>query len=88
MQPLFTEGLPMSTEKVYLKQVKCCSHKFIKTYTNEWYKIMGSTELPIWHRRKRNVLFFNITEDDLVDHCYHTAPIRNYGLSQLIVMAH
>ena len=36
-----------------LTQVKRCSHKFIKTYTNERYKILGSTELPTWRHGKR-----------------------------------
>lgn len=40
------------------------SHKFMKTYTNEWCRILGSTELPTWPRGQRNVLQFNITEDD------------------------
>ena len=55
-----------------LAQVKRCSHKFIKTYTNERYKILGSTELHKWRREKRNVLPFNITEDDL-------APLLSYS---------
>ena len=50
---------------VDLAQVKRCSHKFIKTYTNEHYKILGSTALPTWRHGKRSVLQFNITEDDL-----------------------
>ena len=52
------------TGDVDLKQVNRCSHNFIKTYTNELYRIMGSTELPIWRHGKRDVLFFNITKDD------------------------
>ncbi|XP_067047046.1 uncharacterized protein [Acropora muricata] len=60
------------TGDVYLKQVNRCSHKFIKTYTNERYRIMGSTELPIWRHGKRDVLLFNITEDDL-------APLLSYS---------
>ena len=45
-----------ATGDVDLAQVKCCSHKFIKTYTNERYKILGSTALPTrWHG-KRTVL--------------------------------
>ena len=55
-----------------LTQLKRCSHKFIKTYTNERYKILGSTELPTWRHGKRNVLQFNITEDDL-------APLLSYS---------
>ena len=51
-----------------LTQLKRCSYKFIKTYTNERYKILGSTELPTW----RNVLQFNTTEDDL-------APLLSYS---------
>lgn len=54
-----------ATGDVDLAQVKRCSHKFIKTYTNERYKILGSTELPTWRHEKRNVLPFNITKDDL-----------------------
>ena len=61
-----------ATGDVDLAQVKCCSHKFIKTYTNEQYKILGSTELPTWCREKRTVLPFNITEDDL-------APLLSYS---------
>ncbi|PFX12592.1 Transposon Tf2-9 polyprotein [Stylophora pistillata] len=53
------------TGDVDLKQVNLCSHKFIKTSTNERYRIMGSKELPIWRHGKRDVLLFNITEDDL-----------------------
>ena len=53
------------TGDVNLKQVNRCSHKFIKTYTNERYRKMGSTELPIWRHGKKNVLLFSITEDDL-----------------------
>ena len=53
-------------------ELKCCSHKFIRTYTNERYKILGSTELPTWRHGKRNVLQFNITEDDL-------APLLSYS---------
>ena len=60
------------TGDVDLKQVNRCSHKFIKTYTNELYRIMGSTELPIWRHGKRDVLLFNITEDDL-------APLLSYS---------
>jgi len=60
------------TGDVDLKQVNRCSHKFIKTYTNELYKIMGLTELPIWCHGKRDVLLFNITEDDL-------APLLSYS---------
>ena len=33
---------------------------------------MGSTELPIWRHGKRDVLLFNITEDDL-------APLLSYS---------
>ena len=55
-----------------LTQLKRYSHKFIKTYTNERYKILGSTELPTWRHGKRNVLQFNITEDDL-------APLLSYS---------
>ena len=55
-----------------LTQLKRCSHKFIKTYTNERYKILGSTELPTWRHGKRNVLQFNITENDL-------APLLSYS---------
>lgn len=55
-----------ATGDVDLAQVMRCSHKFIKTYTNERYKILGSTELPTLRHEKRNVLPFNITEDDLV----------------------
>ena len=61
-----------ATGDVDLAQVKRCSHKCIKTYTNERYKILGSTELPTWRREKRNVLPFNITEDDL-------APLLSYS---------
>lgn len=45
------------TGDVDLKQVNRCSHKLIKTYTNERYRIMGSTELPIWRHGKRDVAF-------------------------------
>lgn len=55
-----------------LTQLKRCSHKFIKTYTNERYKTLGSTELPTWHHGKRNVLQFNIKDDDL-------APLLSYS---------
>ena len=55
-----------------LTQLKRCSHEFIKTYTNERYKILGSTELPTWRHGKRNVLQLNITEDDL-------APLLSYS---------
>ena len=48
-----------------------CSHKFIKTYTNERYKILRSTALPTWRHGKRSVLQFNITDDDL-------APLSSY----------
>lgn len=45
-----------ATGDVDLAQVKRCSHKFIKTYTNERYKILGSTELPTWrHQNKKCV---------------------------------
>ena len=54
-----------ATGDVDLAQVKRCSHKFIKTYTNERYKILGSTALPTWRHGKRSVLQFNMTEDDL-----------------------
>lgn len=60
-----------ATGDVDLAQVKRCSHKFIKTYTNERYKILGSTALPTWRYGKRSVLQFNITEDDL-------APLLSY----------
>lgn len=43
------------TGDVDLKQVNRCPHKFIKTYTNERYKIMGLTELPIWRYGKKDV---------------------------------
>ena len=54
-----------------LAHVNRCSHKFIKTYTNDWYKILGSTALPTWRHGRRSVLQFNITEDDL-------APLLSY----------
>ena len=60
-----------ATGDVDLAQVKRCSHKFIKTYTNEGYKILGSTALPTWRHGKRSVLQFNITEDNL-------APLLSY----------
>lgn len=60
-----------ATGDVDLAQVKRCSHKFIKTYTNERYKILGSTALPTWRHGKRSVLQFNITKDDF-------APLLSY----------
>ena len=60
-----------ATGGVDLAQVNCHSHEFIKTYTNEWYKILGSTALPTWRHKRRSVLQFNITEDDL-------APLLSY----------
>lgn len=45
-----------ATGDVDLAQVKRCSHKFIKTYTNERYKILGSTELPTWRRSRKKCL--------------------------------
>ena len=64
------------TGDVDLKQVNGCSHKFIKTYTNERYRIMGSTELPIWRHGKRDVLLFNITEDDLAPLLFYSTCIE------------
>ena len=57
-----------------LTQLKRCSHKFIKTLTDEGYKILESTELATWRHGIRNVLHFNITEDDL-------APLLSNGTS-------
>ena len=37
-----------ATGDVALAQGKRCSHKFIKTYTDEQYKILGSTAFPSW----------------------------------------
>ena len=54
-----------------LAQVNRCSHKFIKTYTDERYKILGSPALPTWQHGRRSVLQFNITEDDF-------APLLSY----------
>ena len=51
--------------------VKFCSHKFIKMYTNERYKILGFADIPTWRRGHAIVLQFNITEDDL-------APLLSY----------
>ena len=74
------------TGDVDLKQVNRCSHKFIKTYTNERYRIMGSTELPIWRHGKRDVLLFNITEEDLATLLSYSAPVLNWGLSQFMTV--
>ena len=72
MQPPLPKDYRRVTADEDLTQLKRCSHKFIKTYTNERYKILGSTELPTWRHGKRNVLQFNITEDDL-------APLLSYS---------
>ena len=88
MQPPLPKDYRRVTADEDLTQLKRCSHKFIKTYTNERYKILGSKELPTWRHGKRNVLQFDITEDDL-------APLLSYstciglGLGQLMtVTAH
>ena len=54
-----------------MQQVKFCSHKFIKTSTNERYKILGFADIPTWPRGHATVLQFNIIEDDL-------APLLSY----------
>ena len=59
------------TGDIDLLQVIRSTHKFIKTYTIKGYKILGSTEIPTWRRGERNVLQFNITEDEL-------APLLSY----------
>lgn len=67
------------TGDVDLKQVNRCPHKFIKTYTNERYKIMGSTELPIWRYGKKDVLLSTLQKMTL-HHCYRITPVLNWGL--------
>ena len=63
------------TGDVALAQVKRCSHKFIKTYTNEQYKILGSTAFPLWCHGPVQLI---------LPHCYHTAHILNWDPSQLM----
>ena len=60
-----------ATGDTEMQHVKFCSHKFIKTYTNERYKILGFADIPTLRRGHATVLQFNITEDDL-------APLLSY----------
>ena len=47
------------------------NNKYIKTYTDERCKIMGSTTIPTWQHGHLNQLEFDITEDNL-------APLLSY----------
>ena len=60
-----------ATRDTEMQHVKFCSHKFIKTYTNERYEILGFADIPTWRRGHATILQFNITEDDL-------APLLSY----------
>lgn len=42
-----------------------CPHKYIKSYTNERYQILGDKAIPTWQHGHATVLQFNITKDDL-----------------------
>ena len=67
------------TGDVNLRQVDRCTHKFIKTYSKEWYRIMGSTKLS-YGTMKIEMYCFSTLQKMTLHHCYRATPVLNWGL--------